>query len=71
MISKPDRTEARATEGSALIAALVEFCCDRARLVAALGAVLGVAAGAYTAANFAITTDTDQLLSALRMWLHR
>jgi hopanoid biosynthesis associated RND transporter like protein HpnN len=44
-------------------ARLVGLACDRPWLVAAMGLAIGLAALAWTVTHFAMTTDTDQLLS--------
>ena len=53
------------------IARLVAFSCQRAWAVAALGLVLGAGALAYAASHFAMTTDTDQLISKALPWRQR
>jgi len=50
---------------------MVAFCADHAALVAGLGLVLGLAALAYAAANFAMSTNTDQLISKAPPWRQR
>ena len=50
---------------------LVGFCVDHARLVAGLGLFIGLAALAYALTHFAMTTDTDQLLSTASPWRQR
>jgi hopanoid biosynthesis associated RND transporter like protein HpnN len=52
-------------------ARLVAACVARAWLVAALGLILGAAAVAYASTHFAMTTDTDQLLSKTLPYLKR
>ncbi len=47
------------------------FCARRAPLVAALGAILGAAALAYAGSHFAMTTDTDKLISKALPWRQR
>jgi hopanoid biosynthesis associated RND transporter like protein HpnN len=46
-----------------LIARLVAVCCDHALVVVALGVLLGVGSGWFAATHFAMTTDTDKLIS--------
>jgi hopanoid biosynthesis associated RND transporter like protein HpnN len=50
---------------------LVAAAVDRAWLVAALGLILGVAAVAFAVTHFAMTTDTDALLSRNLPYLRR
>jgi hopanoid biosynthesis associated RND transporter like protein HpnN len=50
---------------------LVDACVARAWLVATLGLILGAASVAYAATHFAMTTDTDQLLSKTLPYLKR
>ena len=50
------------------VARLVAACCERPRLVAVLCLALGVAAAAFAATHFAMTTDTDALLSPKLDW---
>jgi uncharacterized protein len=53
------------------IAALVAFCCNCAPLVAAMGAIFGLAALLYAGSHFAMTTDTDKLISKALPWRQR
>src|SRR5580704_2834066 len=53
------------------IAALAAFCCARAPLVAAIGLVLGLAALLYSGSHFALTTETDKLISKALPWRQR
>src|SRR5450755_3404983 len=53
------------------IAALVAFCCARAPLVAAIGATIGFAALLFAGSHFAMTTDTDKLISKALPWRQR
>jgi uncharacterized protein len=50
------------------IARWVALCADRAWMVVAAGAILGMAAAWYTASHFAMSTDTDDLLSPKLAW---
>jgi hopanoid biosynthesis associated RND transporter like protein HpnN len=51
-----------------LIARLVAACRDRAVLVVALTLGLGLVAGGYAVTHFALTTDTDALISPKLAW---
>ncbi len=51
-----------------LTARLVGLCRDRARLTVAVGVAIGVAAAAFCATHFALTTNTDALLSPKLPW---
>jgi hopanoid biosynthesis associated RND transporter like protein HpnN len=51
-----------------LIGRLVALCADLAWVVAALGLVLGLAAAIYTVGHFAMSTNTDELLSRNLPW---
>ena len=46
------------------IARLVRFSADRPWMVTAAALLLGVAAMAYAGSHFAMTTDTDKLISS-------
>ncbi len=52
----------------ALTARLVGFCRDRAALVTAAAIGLGIVAGGYAVTHFAMTTNTDALLSPKLAW---
>jgi len=51
-----------------LIGRLVGLCADRAWLVVALSLVLGSAAAVYAVGHFAMSTNTDELLSRRLPW---
>ena len=51
-----------------LTAGLVAAACRRARLVSLLGLVLGIASLVYVVTHFAISTDTEQLISHKVAW---
>ena len=53
------------------IAALVAWCCARAPLVAAVGVALGFAALLYAGSHFALTSETDKLISKALPWRQR
>ena len=53
------------------IARLVGACCARPWLVAGLGLVLTIAAGGFAVSRFAMTTNTDALLSPKLEWRQR
>ncbi|MGI8840467.1 MAG: MMPL family transporter [Caulobacteraceae bacterium] len=53
------------------LAGLVAFCTRQAPLVAAIGAGVGVAALIYAVSHFAMTTDTDRLISKALPWRQR
>ena len=57
MISNPD-----------LLARLVAACARRARVVALLGVLLGIAAIAFTVTHFSLTSDTEQLIAHTMPW---
>ncbi len=56
---------------NALISRTVAACCRRPWTILAVSAVLCVAAMLYVAGNFAMTTDTAQLISAKTPWRQR
>ena len=51
-----------------LIGRLAGLCADRAWVVAGLGALLAIAATAYTFTHFQMSTNTDELLSSKLAW---
>ena len=59
------------TRYSSLIVRLVGLCVARAWVVVALGSMLGVAMTYYVMGHFAMTTDTDALLSPKLPWRMR
>jgi hopanoid biosynthesis associated RND transporter like protein HpnN len=58
-------------QGASWFGRLVAACVARAWLVATFGLILGAAAVAYAVTHFAMTTDTDQLLSRSLPYLKR
>jgi hopanoid biosynthesis associated RND transporter like protein HpnN len=56
------------SERPPLVARWVALCADRAWLIAAVSALLGIAAAWYSAGHFAMTTDTADLLSPKLAW---
>ncbi len=53
------------------VARLVDVCCSQPWLVAAVGLTLGLLAAWFAASHFAMTTDTDALLSPKLDWRQR
>src|SRR3954466_12191382 len=56
---------------ASLIVRIIEFCTRHALLVIAIGLLLALASGIYTARNFAITSDIGALLSPNLEWRKR
>ncbi len=54
-----------------ILGRLVSFACERPRLTAGLGILLGLAAVAFFIAHFSMTTDTNQLISRSLPWRQR
>src|SRR6185312_6812794 len=54
-----------------LFTSVVAFCCRRAALAVAAGALLGVLAGIFAATHFKMNSDTAQLLSHDLGWRQR
>ena len=61
-------TSAASRRRNSPIARLVALSCAHPILVVAIGTLLCVAAFMYAAQNFALTTDTDALISAKEAW---
>jgi hypothetical protein len=51
-----------------LVAGIVRFCCGNSRWVAVVAIVLGIAAAFYAMHNFAMTTNSEQLISSQVPW---
>ena len=60
--------EPAASARPSVVARCVARCADRAWLVVALTAVLGIAAAWYSVSHFAMSTDTAELLSPKLAW---
>jgi hopanoid biosynthesis associated RND transporter like protein HpnN len=67
LIAQPSSSRSRTSR----IAGLVRFCSARAPVVAAIGAVIGLAGLLYAGSHFAMTTDTDKLISKALPWRQR
>src|SRR6185437_4267463 len=61
----------RVSQRTPLIAALVAACAAHARLVALIGLVLALGCAGYAATHFAMSTNTDELISHKLPWRAR
>ena len=62
---------ARAASTKSPIAQLVAFSVDRTRLTLSFMLILGAAAAIYAASHFALSSDTEQLISHTLPWRQR